>query len=240
MCGRFTQAVPWSAVWAFSQPLVLAVPDEPLQPRYNIAPTQSAWVIAGDGRGGAKVGTMRWGLIPHWTKELKAGLATFNARIESAATKPTFRQSFERRHCLVPASGYYEWVGEGKDKQPWYIHPVDAPLMLFAGLWDRWVSPEGEALLSFTVLTDAADGELTTLHDRRPVMLQPEQAATWLDAARWRDEPRDFGEPPALEWHPVGREVNNARNDYDELIRPASPDTATGATDANDPQRQLP
>lgn len=223
MCGRFTQGIPWSEVWAFLQPLGLAVPEEPLRPRYNIAPAQAAWVIASDGLGGARVGSMRWGLIPHWTKYLKSSLATFNARIESAATKPTFRQSFERRHCLVPASGYYEWVGEGKDKQPWYIHPVDAPLLFFAGLWDRWVSPDGEALLSFTVLTEAADGELSKLHDRRPVMLQPEHAAVWFDATRWRDEQHALGEPPALAWHPVGREVNNARIDNEGLIRPAPP-----------------
>ena len=173
MCGRFTQAMPWSAVWAFSQPLALAVPDEPLVPRYNIAPTQSAWVIASDGHGGAKAGTMRWGLVPHWGKDLKLGLSSFNARIETAAAKPTFRQAFERRHCLLPASGYYEWVSAGKAKQPWYIRPVDAPMMLFAGLWDRWQSPDGTTLLSFTVLTQAADGELASLHDRRPVMVPP-------------------------------------------------------------------
>lgn len=112
MCGRFTQATPWAAVRAFSEPLTLTLPAEPLEPSYNIAPTQQAWVIASDGKGGGKAGQMRWGLVPHWAKDIKCGLATFNARIETAATKPTFRTSFAARHCLVPASGYYEWVGE--------------------------------------------------------------------------------------------------------------------------------
>lgn len=211
--------MPWSAVWAFSQPLVLAVPDEPLVPRYNIAPTQSAWVIASDGHGGAKAGTMRWGLVPHWAKDLKSGLATFNARIETAATKPTFRQAFERRHCLVPASGYYEWVGAGKDKQPWYIRPVEAPMMFFAGLWDRWQLPDGTTLLSFTVLTQAADGDLARLHDRRPVMVPPSGAEEWLAAGAGAAERlvQRAGETE-LAWHRVGKEVSNARAEGASLI----------------------
>lgn len=222
MCGRFTQAMPWSAVWAFSQPLVLAMPDEPLVPRYNVAPTQSAWVIASDGHGGAKAGKMRWGLVPHWAKDLNSGLATFNARIETAATKPTFRQAFERRHCLLPASGYYEWVSAGKAKQPWYIRPVDAPMMLFAGLWDRWQSPDGTTLLSFTVLTQAADGELASLHDRRPVMVPPSKIGEWLAAGAGSVErlvTRAGG--TELAWHRVGKEVGNARAEGASLIEPS-------------------
>jgi putative SOS response-associated peptidase YedK len=96
------------------------------------------------GAGGAKVGSMRWGLVPGWADSAASRLSTFNARIESAATKPTFRQVLGRRHCLVPASGYYEWVGRWRAKQPWYIRPANDPLMFFAGLWDRWQSPAGK------------------------------------------------------------------------------------------------
>lgn len=221
MCGRFTQGVPWSEVWAFLQPLVLVVPEEPLRPRYNIAPTQDAWVIAGDGRGGAKAGRMRWGLVPHWAEDVKSGLATFNARLESAVTKPTFRQAFERRHCLVPASGYYEWVGTGKGKQPWYIRPERDPVLFFAGIWDRWVPPMGAPVLSFSMLTMSAEGELAVLHDRRPVMLPPDLAAEWL--APDRHSPVDVlaaAALPALCWHPVGTAVGNVREDDEHLMRP--------------------
>lgn len=221
MCGRFTQSVPWATVWAFSQPLVLTVPDEPLIPRYNIAPSQAAWVIAGDGAGGAKVGSMRWGLVPGWADSAASRLSTFNARIESAATKPTFRRVLGRRHCLVPASGYYEWVGTGRAKQPWYITPANDPLMFFAGLWDRWQSPTGEALLSFTILTTAATGQLAALHERRPIIVPATHAAEWLAAgkaaaARLLAHERET----ALRWHPVGRAVGDVREDHPELIRP--------------------
>jgi len=220
MCGRFSQATPWSEVWAFSQPLVLSVPAEPIVPRYNIAPTQLAWVIASDGQGGAKAGAMRWGLVPHWAKDSKSGFATFNARIETAATKPTFRQAFERRHCLVPVSGYYEWVGEGREKQPWYIHPAEGSVMFLAGLWERWVSPAGESVLSFTVLTEPAEGEMAALHLRKPVMIQAALAPEWLNAdAHAAADVLARVRPAALQWHTVGSKVGNARADGEELIR---------------------
>lgn len=221
MCGRFTQAVPWSAVWAFSHPLTIAVPAESFIPSYNIAPTQHAWVIAGDGHGGAKAGRMRWGLIPRWSKELKSGFSTFNARIETAATKPTFREALERRHCVVPAGGYFEWVGEGRSKQPWYIHPKHDPLLLFAGIWERWTSTGGETLLRFSILTTAADGDLAALHHRRPVMLSPELAPAWLapDLHPSHEILRHAG-VPELQWYAVSPAVGSVRANGAHLIAP--------------------
>lgn len=219
MCGRFTQAVPWSVVWAFSQPLVSEVPEEPLVPRYNIAPTQEAWVIAGDGRGGAKAGRMRWGLVPHWAEDVKSGLATFNARLESAATKPTFRRAFERRHCVVPASGYYEWVGAGKAKQPWYIRPERDPVLFFAGIWDRWVPPNGAPMLSFSILTTVAEGPLMALHHRRPIIVPPAFVGPWLEAGHHAPlELLSKLPSSALGWHSVATAVGNVSADHVELI----------------------
>lgn len=232
MCGRFTQAMPWSAVWAFSQPLVLSLPTEPLIPRYNIAPTQPAWVIASDGAGGGNVGPMRWGLVPSWAGSLPTGVSTFNARIESAASKPTFRHVFGRRHCLVPATGYYEWVGSGRTKQPWFIAPADDSMMFFAGLWDRWLSPTGEPMLSFTVLTAPATGGLAALHDRRPVLIPANGAATWLAGGTPAMDQVSSGRAELnLRWHPVARDVGNVRVDHAELIEPihgADPPEACG------------
>lgn len=218
MCGRFTQIATWAEVWAFSQPLTLTLPEEPTEPAYNIAPTQQAWVIASDGKGGAKAGRMRWGLIPHWAKDIKSGLATFNARIETAATKPTFRSSFATRHCLVPASGSYEWVRTGAAKQAWYIHPAGAPLMFFAGLWDRWVSPAGDALLSFSILTEPAEGAIAELHQRRPLVIDRENAQEWLACSVEASLRISGGSAPSLHWHPVGHEVGNSIADGAFLI----------------------
>ena len=164
---------------------------------------------------------MRWGLVPGWADSAASRMSTFNARIESAATKPTFRQVLGRRHCLVPASGYYEWVGTGRAKQPWYITPANDPLMFFAGLWDRWQSQSGESLLSFTILTTAATGELAEMHERRPIICPATHAAEWLRAgnaaaAQLLAHERET----ALRWHPVGRAVGDVREDHPELIRP--------------------
>lgn len=222
MCGRFTQIAPWAEVVAFSQPLALVVPDAPREPRWNIAPSTPAWVIAPDGHGGAKAGPMRWGLVPQGSKDGKAAYSTFNARIETAAQKPMFRGPWQRRRCLVPADGYYEWgVGSAGAKQPFYLHAADAPMLMFAGLWDRWASPEGEPRLGFSVVTEAADGPMVELHGRRPLMLRPRQFEGWLHAeadalpALLAAEPR-----PALRWHAVGAAVGNVRNDGPSLIDP--------------------
>lgn len=164
---------------------------------------------------------MRWGLVPGWADSAASRPSTFNARIESAATKPTFRQVLGRRHCLVPASGYYEWVGRWRAKQPRYIRPANDPLMFFAGLWDRWQSPAGKKLLSFTILTTAATGELAALHERRPIIVPATHAAEWLTAgnaaaAQLLAHERET----ALRWHPVGRAVGDVREDHPELTRP--------------------
>jgi putative SOS response-associated peptidase YedK len=224
MCGRFTQLAPWSEVWAFSQPLVLAVPDAAVQPRWNIAPSTTAWVIASDGHGDAKAGTMRWGLVPHWAPDAKGGFSTINARIETAAEKPAFRGPWQRRRCLVPANGYYEWVtDEQGHKQPFYLQPSDAPLLMFAGLWDRWNAADGTPLLSFSIVTEAAEGELAALHHRRPLMLQAPQFADWLTAPSPALGPLLASAPrPSLRWHAVGPAVGNPRNDGPSLVEPVA------------------
>lgn len=225
MCGRFTQLAPWPEVWAFSQPLVLATPDAPLMPRWNLAPSTAAWVIASDGQGGAKAGAMRWGLVPHWAADAKGGFTTINARLETAAEKPAFRGSWQRRRCLVPANGYYEWVSDADGrKQPYYLQPAEAPLLMFAGLWDRWIAPDGEAMLSFSIVTEAAEGDMAALHHRRPLMLQGRQFADWLSAAPEALPTLLAGAPrPRLRWHAVGPAVGNARNEGSALVEPLGP-----------------
>src|SRR4029078_760571 len=125
---------------------------------------------------------MRWGLVPSWAKEGSFNFSTINARAETLAEKPTSRNSFKRRRCLVPADGFYEWKATGqKHKQPFVIRPVDGKPLAFAGLWDRWHSPAGETLERMTIVTTAANDIMRRLHERMPVILPPEHFALWLD-----------------------------------------------------------
>ena len=224
MCGRFTQLAPWSEIWAFSQPVPLTTPTTPLEPRWNIAPATPSWVIASDGRGGAKAGPMRWGLVPHWAPDAKGGFSTINARIETAAEKPAFRDPWQRRRCLVPANGYYEWVTDAQGrKQAFYLQPDDAPLLMFAGLWDRWSGPVGAPLLSFSIVTEPAEGDLAALHHRRPLMLRAPQFAAWLTApSSALAGVLDSAKRPVMRWHAVGPAIGNPRHEGPSLVDPVS------------------
>jgi putative SOS response-associated peptidase YedK len=227
MCGRYTFAASWAEVHAFSQPLALRTPAEDPAPAWNIAPTQAAWVIAVAADGAGEARPMRWGLVPGWARDLRIGLSTINARLETAAGKPAFRQAWKHRRCLVPASGYYEWRPQDGVRQPYWIHPADGPLLMFAGLWERWRQPDGDWLESFAILTTAAAGALATLHDRAPVALPADRLQHWLSAppdhlaARLAQTPA-----PALAWHAVGRAVGNVRNQGRQLTEPLDPGAA--------------
>lgn len=185
MCGRYT-------LTAFQQQLAdefdLVEPDC-IRPRYNIAPTQLAPVVCASGVGGSRKLTMcRWGLIPSWAKDLAIGNRMINARSETAAEKPAFRDALNRRRCLVPCSGFYEWkplVSAVKKpvKQPYYLHRRDEGVLALAGLWDRWLSPDGAETVSFTILTTGPNALMRDLHDRMPVIIPREAYGTWVDSA---------------------------------------------------------
>ncbi len=178
MCGRFTQAYTWTEVHAF-----LSVFGTPLnlRPRYNVAPTTTIDVVLDRGRGREMV-SMRWGLVPYWwSRTLKELPATFNARAESIATKPMFRDSFRSRRCIIPASGFFEWTDETAGKQPHYFTAADGSPLAFAGLWDRWRNPAtGEELLSCTMIVSGASAWMTPYHDRMPVLLAERDFDAWL------------------------------------------------------------
>ncbi|HJQ80032.1 MAG TPA: SOS response-associated peptidase [Lacipirellulaceae bacterium] len=208
MCGRFTLRTP--APVLIGQFDVEVSADRQLAlfaPRYNIAPTQEIVVVRADsGSGRRTASTMRWGLIPSWSKEGTKGRPMINARAETVAEKPAFRTAYRCRRCLIPADGFYEWQepasGRGK-KQPYYIHRSDDRPFAFAGLWESWrcgpapmiakaePSPNpslegrgGEAPLtieSCTIVTTAATGAMRELHDRMPVILAPGDYSQWLD-----------------------------------------------------------
>ena len=138
-------------------------------------------VIAYDGRKTRKAVPMRWGLHPHWKKQPPEGRPMFNARVETAAEKPSFRTPMRRRRALIPATGWYEWEGVEKPRTPYYIHEDDQELFAFAGLWDQWRVDEGITLLSATILTTSAVGQMKHLHHRMPVRLPKNQWNNWLD-----------------------------------------------------------
>lgn len=229
MCGRDAQFYTWREIWEFSQPLTLSVPAENPAPNYNHAPSQPGWTIVATERGG-EVEQMRWGLIPSWAKDAKIGYSTINARVETADTKPAFRDAFKRRRCLVPASGYYEWkVLDARTKQPYFIHPVNAPVFFFAGLWEQWQAPGEPALRSYSILTRGADDTLGSIHDRQPVMLPAVVFSDWLHGTPSQAaEILHAAEPPAVAFHAVDRAVGNVRNQGAELILPLPAQASLG------------
>jgi len=190
------------------------------EPNYNIAPGSVVPVIAFDGRKTRKVVPMRWGLHPHWKKEPPQGRPMFNARIETAAEKPSFRTPFRRRRALIPASGWFEWEGVESPKTPNYIYEKDNELTAFAGLWDQWRVDEGVTLLSVTILTTAAIGHIKHLHHRMPVRLPKEHWDDWLD---WDAKPdmilQTMMGSDDLEFHKVSRDVNSGREQGADLIK---------------------
>jgi putative SOS response-associated peptidase YedK len=152
------------------------------EPRYNIAPTQQVPVVRQDPKEPIRrVSMTRWGLIPFWTKAPTKSAPMINARAETAAEKPAFRELLQKRRCLVPADGFYEWKRSDKAKQPFCFEVSNGELFAFAGLWDRWRSPDGNLVESCTILTTMPNRLLADVHDRMPVILSPDNYDLWLD-----------------------------------------------------------
>jgi len=226
MCGRYSLTTPLEAVTN-----LFGVAGRPNFPaRYNIAPTQDVPVVRaadgdgdGDGDGGRRLDLLRWGLVPHWAKDLKVGSRMINARAESAAKSPAFRNAFRQRRCLVPADGFYEWRKlPGGTKQPYRI-TLKAGLFAFAGLWEAWHDPAGETVRTFTILTTDANELLMPIHDRMPVILAPADYDAWLgaeDPAAVQALLQPFP-AAAMVATPVSARVNNVRNDDAACIAPA-------------------
>lgn len=218
MCGRFTRSYTWAQIHAMYS-IVPQAPLSNLQPRYNICPTTPIDVVL-HGDDGRTLEQMRWGLIPGWwNKPLKEmRLATFNARAETVAEKPMFRDAFKRRRCLIPASGYYEWQDTPSGKQPYYFTRADGEVITFAGLHDQWRDPQsGETLRSCTMIITEPNQAVAQIHDRMPVILEPSDFERWergdtKDAAALM---RPAGDGVLQMW-PVSRRVNSSRADGDD------------------------
>jgi putative SOS response-associated peptidase YedK len=221
MCGRFTLSQTGETL---ASRLAARWQGEPLgRPRYNIAPTQHAPVLRLDEAGEPVLEMFRWGLIPFWAKDPAIGNRMINARAETVAEKPAYRNAFKRQRCLVPVDGFYEWQKTKAGKVPHWIHAADGGVLTFAGLWECW-RPEGaEPVHSFTILTTAPNATMAPIHDRMPVVVAEPDRARWLDprapAEALRELMRPFRED-GLAARPVSTRVNSPANDDAGCIAP--------------------
>jgi len=260
MCGRYASSrKPEDLVEEFGiERLDVA---EPLEPDYNVAPTKDVYAVLdriprgpdGDARPQRRLAAVSWGLVPSWAKDRSIGARMINARVETLADKPAFKRAFSVRRCLLPADGYYEWYPSaqrtraGKPvKQPFFIHPADGGILAMAGLYEIWRNQavadrdaEGAFLWTATVITTSAEDSLGHIHDRMPMLVEPDRYDEWLDANTTAPESlRSLLVPAApgrLEAYPVSTEVNHVANNGPALLRPLALEdvpTADGGPDA--------
>jgi putative SOS response-associated peptidase YedK len=231
MCGRFTQRYTWQEIADLYR---LNQTPQNIRPAYNICPTDPVSVIVPDSNG-LFLMPMRWGLIPRWWKKpLKKLPATFNARAETVAEKPMFRDAFRRNRCLIPASGYFEWQTVGKEKQPYYITPRNGSALAFAGLWEEWKDRvNNETIASCTILITDANEFTRTIHDRMPVILEQENIGPWLTGDAGTELLKPAPEDALRMW-PVSKRVSKPGNTDDPtLIEPVAIHSTTPDTQGN-------
>ncbi|MBB6351777.1 SOS response-associated peptidase [Nonomuraea muscovyensis] len=254
MCGRYASARKKHELLEEFQVELDGDPDKELGPDYNVAPTKNVYAVLSRvpkeaERAVRQLRIVKWGLVPAWAKDPSIGSRMINARIETVAEKPSFRQAFAKRRCLLPADGYFEWMpvegdkGDkggkgGKKKQPYFIRPEDGGVLAMAGLYEFWKDPTRadddplKWLVTCTVITTDAEDELGRIHDRMPMMIERDRWADWLDPKLTDSEdasrllvPADAGRLTAV---PVSTAVNNVRNNGPDLIKPVSPDEESG------------
>jgi putative SOS response-associated peptidase YedK len=222
MCGRYVLAGDAADYAAYLS--VDRVVTESVAQSYNVAPTDDVYVVA-EWQGERLLGTMRWGFVPSWAKE--PGKPQINARAETIATKPMFRDAFARRRCILPADGFYEWEPGDRGRAPHWIRRDDGAPMAFAGIWSSWREPStGSTVRTCAIVTTAAPEPFTHIHHRVPVSLDPAVWDAWLD--------RDVSDPAEVERlirpvsadrlteHEVSRTVNDVRNDGPHLLDPVA------------------
>jgi len=203
-------------------------------PRYNIAPTQQVLIVRKEhGEKTRHFTTMRWGLIPSWAKDISIGNRTLNARSETVTKMPAFREAVLKKRCLIPADGFYEWQKMGSVKQPFCFEVGEGEVFALAGLWDEWISPEGEVIESCTILTTGPNALVADLHNRMPVIVPPDKYDLWLDPdvtdfAAIRDILKPY-DANLMRRYPVSRKLNNSRIDDAESASPVKLDTPTQA-----------
>jgi putative SOS response-associated peptidase YedK len=220
MCGRFILTTDLDQL---EERFSFHAQNLSFKPRYNIAPSQSVLAVIGDETGN-RGGMLRWGLIPSWAKDAAIGNRMINARAETVAEKPSFRRALQKRRCLILADGFYEWRQEGKKKTPLFITLASHEPFAFAGLWETWRPPDGEAIHSCTIITTTPNTLMESIHNRMPVILTREAETAWLD--RTMTEPErllpllvPYSET-LMDAYEVALTVNSPKNDSPACIAP--------------------
>jgi putative SOS response-associated peptidase YedK len=218
MCGRYTMTSPDDLVHEFG---LFELPYD-LKPRYNVAPTQEAPVVVGGESRQLKL--FRWGLVPGWADDMKSAARMINARAETVHEKPTFRDAFESRRCLVCTDGFYEWKREGKSRLPYLMRRKSKEPIALAGIWERFVTPDDQVVHTFAALTTEANSMMSTIHHRMPVIIERPDYERWLDTSiTSRDGLEDLLRPAdgaAYEMFQVSEKVNSVANDSPLCLRP--------------------
>lgn len=223
MCSRYSLTSPPEAVRSYFR--LKAAVEFP--PRYNIAPTQPVLIVRLGHTAERELTLVRWGLIPSWVKNPTEYATLINARAETAAEKPSFRAALRHRRCLVPADGFYEWIGKPGAKRPHLVRPRGGGPMAIAGIAEHWLGADGSEIETMAILTVAANRTVAAIHDRMPLILAPESMERWLNCrAGTAMDIRDLLVPApddALEIVEVSPKLNNPRNEGPELQAPVGP-----------------
>jgi putative SOS response-associated peptidase YedK len=199
--------------------------EEDWTPRYNIAPTQPVPIIRQHTKEPVReMSLVRWGLIPSWSKDSSTAAKMINARSETAATLPAFRDAMKSRRCIIPADGFYEWQKKGKAKQPYCFEVNNGKLFAFAGIWDRWKNPSGDIVETCSILTTTPNAVTSAVHDRMPVILDPEGYDLWLDPGMKNvnvaSELLKPFDARSMRCYPVATRVNHVANDDEGCSAP--------------------
>lgn len=238
MCGRFSLFVPPSVL----EERFDATASGPIVPRYNVAPRDDVAAIRNDDA--ETIDALGWGLVPSWVDDPDDYPRPINARAETVAEKPSFRDAFAERRCLVLADGFYEWKGDRGAKQPYRIARPDDEPFAFAGLWEAWganggdsvgggIDGDGESLRTVTIVTTDANDTVGAIHDRMPVILEPDEERRWLADAD-PEELHSMLDPypdDGLEAYPVSKAVNDPANDSPDVVEPVDVDEQSGLGD---------
>jgi putative SOS response-associated peptidase YedK len=221
MCGRFSRK---STMQAIIDEFEIMQSEREFEPRYNIAPAQNVAVIIQDK--GRKLTAFRWGLIPSWVKDPAIGNKMINARAETLLDKPSFKNAFKKRRCLIIADGFFEWKKSGEEKIPMYIYLKTEKPFAFAGLWETWKSPDGKIIHSCAIITTVPNELMLTIHNRMPAILNKNDVATWIDIPNPTDSSLiDLLKPypsDAMTAYQVSKIVNPPHNDVAACIKPVN------------------
>lgn len=217
MCGRFALYGPLRDIY---ERYIIDAFQMDFQERYNIAPSQQVLAVVSNGEQN-RIGYLKWGLVPGWAKDPAVGNKMINARAETLAEKPSFREAYKKRRCIIPVSGFYEWQKHANGKTPMYIHLPKQKIFSVAGLWERWTSPDGQTITTCTIVTTEPNELMEPIHNRMPVILDQSAEKVWLDRDADVQDLQSLLVPyPAdlMQAYAVSSQVNSPKNDNASLI----------------------